>query len=180
MKKPTLLLTALLILSLTACSDGAQSHVSSAGAETASAVAASPSDESSPSPSHVQADMSASEDGVIDIGEKMFVTQTNEIYLNYEDYLGKTFRYEGLFLSSYFEQTDITYCYVIRYGPGCCSYDATAGFEIAWDGDYPAENDWVQVVGTLETYDEDGYEYLQLRVSSLEVLDVRGSETVTQ
>jgi hypothetical protein len=75
---------------------------------------------------------------------------------------------------------------VLRYGPGCCGFDGNAGFEVAWDatdreaGPYPGEDDWVEAVGVLKSYEEDGYPYLYLALSSLQVLDRRGEEFVSQ
>lgn len=117
---------------------------------------------------------------VIKIKEKMFIAQTNDIYINAEDYLGKTIKYEGIFNSFYNDANDTTYYYVIRYGPGCCGFDANAGFEVVWSGDYPNNNDWVEVVGILEEFEEDGNKYLRLDLSSLTVLDTRGEEYVYQ
>ncbi|MDR3296300.1 MAG: hypothetical protein LBT26_10830 [Clostridiales Family XIII bacterium] len=116
---------------------------------------------------------------VIDIKEKLFVGQINDIYLNAEDYLGKTLRYEGIFKEDVYPEYDAVYYYVIRYGPGCCGSDASPGFEVAWDGGYPRQDDWVEAVGVLESYEEEGYEYLRVRLSSLTVLDERGEENVT-
>jgi uncharacterized membrane protein YcgQ (UPF0703/DUF1980 family) len=120
---------------------------------------------------------------VVEIGEKMFIAQTNDIYLNAGDYLGKTIQLEGLFKAE--QYGDQSYCFVIRYGPGCCGNDGNAGFEIAWDNQnaeasYPAVDDWVKASGVLRTYEEDGYPYLYLALSSLDVLDTRGAEFVTQ
>ncbi|MEA4846980.1 MAG: hypothetical protein VB106_07095 [Clostridiaceae bacterium] len=117
---------------------------------------------------------------VIEIKEKMFIAQTNDIYINPEDYLGKTIKYEGIFDSYYYEETNTICYYVIRYGPGCCGYDANAGFEVAWSGDYPEKNDWVEAIGVLEEYEEEGNKYLRLKLSSLTVLDTRGEEYVYQ
>lgn len=117
---------------------------------------------------------------VIEISEKVFIAQTNDIYINTDDYLGKTIRYEGIFQSYYYDVTDTTYYSVIRYGPGCCGFDANAGFEVEWDGDYPEQNDWVEATGTLETYEEGGARYLRLKLSALKVLSVRGAEFVQQ
>jgi uncharacterized membrane protein YcgQ (UPF0703/DUF1980 family) len=119
-------------------------------------------------------------DGVIEIKEKMFVAQTNDVYYNAEDYLGKTIKYEGIFDQYTWEENGVTYCSVFRYGPGCCGTDANAGFEVIWDNAYPEPNDWVEAVGVLEEYDEDGYTYLRLALTSLTVLDTRGEEYVTQ
>jgi zinc transport system permease protein len=125
---------------------------------------------------------------VIEIKEKMFIAQTNDVYLNAEDYLGKTIRLEGLFKSEqYYTDNGASgnvYCFVLRYGPGCCGNDGNAGFEVAWDDHggltYPQQDDWVEAVGTLKTYTEDDYPYLYIALSSLRVLDERGAEFVTQ
>ncbi|MDR2758149.1 MAG: hypothetical protein LBB78_02075 [Spirochaetaceae bacterium] len=121
-------------------------------------------------------------DGIIEIKEKMFIAQTNDVYLNPEDYLGKTIKLEGLFKSEIGYEN--TYCFVIRYGPGCCGYDGNAGFEVVWDDPdkrkYPDEDAWVEAVGNLQSYDEDGYPYLYLALTSLTVKKTRGSEFVTQ
>jgi len=120
----------------------------------------------------------------VEIKEKMFIAQTNDVYLNPEDYLGKTIKLEGLFKHP--ESDYGNYCFVIRYGPGCCGTDGNAGFEIAWEPrdqapvGYPSIDDWVEAVGVLKTYEEDGYPYLYLALSSLTVLDKRGAEFVSQ
>jgi uncharacterized membrane protein YcgQ (UPF0703/DUF1980 family) len=129
-----------------------------------------------------------SDNGPIEIKEKLFIAQTNDIYLNAEDYMGKTIKLEGLFKSVQYEGEHSSYCFVLRYGPGCCGNDGSAGFEVAWEtrqeeGDkapYPDIDEWVEAVGTLKTYEEDGYPYLYLALSSLNVLDERGAEFVTQ
>ncbi len=115
---------------------------------------------------------------VVYINERLFIAQTNDIYLNTPDYLGKTIQYEGLFKKAAWE--DSTYCYVIRYGPGCCGYDGEAGFEVAWDGPWPRVDDWCEVVGVLEEYQENGMTYLRLALTSLTVLEQRGAEFVSQ
>ncbi|MDR1950581.1 MAG: hypothetical protein LBQ38_14420, partial [Spirochaetaceae bacterium] len=123
---------------------------------------------------------------IIDIREKLFIAQTNEIYLNAGDYMGKTIRLEGLFKSEFYEDTGTGYCFVIRYGPGCCGNDGSAGFEVAWDSPvqadkpYPNTDDWVEAVGVLQNYEEDGYPYLYLSLVSLTVKDERGEEFVAQ
>jgi zinc transport system permease protein len=127
---------------------------------------------------------------VFEIKEKMFIAQTNDIYLNPREYVGKTIKLEGLFkLEQYAGGADAPYCFVIRYGPGCCGYDGNAGFEVAWDSSgtldraaekYPREDDWVEAVGELKYYDEDDYPFLYIALSSLTVLDKRGAEFVTQ
>ncbi|MDR0759839.1 MAG: hypothetical protein LBF74_06970 [Treponema sp.] len=128
---------------------------------------------------------------VVEIKEKMFIAQTNDVYLNPEDYMGKTIKLEGLFKS--YDSTDygVSYCFVIRYGPGCCGNDGSAGFEVAWDREsrdeedapessYPEEDAWVEAAGVLKSYEEDGFPYLYLSLSSLTVKEERGAEFVAQ
>jgi uncharacterized membrane protein YcgQ (UPF0703/DUF1980 family) len=121
---------------------------------------------------------------IVEIREKMFIAQTNEIYLNAEDYLGKTIKLEGLFKQEEYENQN--FCLVLRYGPGCCWNDGSAGFEVAWENsgqarpEYPRQDDWVEAAGELKSYEKDGYSYLYIALSSLRVLDTRGAEFVTQ
>ena len=129
---------------------------------------------------HEPALFEESDSGIIEIKDKMFVAQTNDIYYNTEDYLGKTIKYEGIFSAYEVPEAGMVYYSVIRYGPGCCGIDANAGFEVIWDGEYPKENDWVLVEGVLEEYEEEGTFYLRLLLNSLEVLPIRGEEYVVQ
>jgi zinc transport system permease protein len=120
---------------------------------------------------------------IVEIKEKMFIAQTNDVYLNAEDYMGKTIKLQGLFKKAQYETSEDPYCFVLRYGPGCCGYDGNAGFEVR-NGDgspaYPEEDDWVEAVGVLKSYVEEDYPYLYIELSSLDVLDERGAEFVTQ
>jgi hypothetical protein len=129
----------------------------------------------------------------LEIREKLFIAQTNEIYLNPEDYLGKTIRLEGLFKVEQYVDEDKQYCFVLRYGPGCCGNDGTAGFEVAWGRPqpytgavktlpsgpaFPEVDAWVEAVGVLDTYEEDGYPYIYLDLFSLTEKAERGAEFV--
>jgi uncharacterized membrane protein YcgQ (UPF0703/DUF1980 family) len=125
----------------------------------------------------------ASTKDVIDIKEKMFISQVNDVYVNPEDYMGKTIKLEGIFTME--QGYDKSYCFVLRYGPGCCGYDGNVGFEVAWDKEkekpYPREDSWVEATGELKSYEEDEYsKFLYLDLVSLNVLDKRGMETVMQ
>ena len=121
----------------------------------------------------------------IEITEKLFISQVNDVYLNTNDYLGKTIKLEGIFKEEQWGNPLKSYYFVIRYGPGCCGNDGNVGFEVAWAQDreqqYPAAGSWVEAAGALKTYKEDGYgNLLYLDLSSLNVLSKRGAETVSQ
>jgi zinc transport system permease protein len=129
--------------------------------------------------------LNSGEKKVIEIKEKMFIAQINDVYSNPEDYIGNIIKLEGLFVSEQYGENE-PYCFVIRYGPGCCGTDGNAGFEVAWNKQeavskiYPNNDDWVEAVGILQTYEEDGYPYLYLDLSELNILNERGAEYVTQ
>jgi uncharacterized membrane protein YcgQ (UPF0703/DUF1980 family) len=115
----------------------------------------------------------------------MFIAEVNDVYLNAEDYLGKTIKLEGIFKSEQYYDDIEPYCFVIRYGPGCCGTDGNAGFEVKWDKSrmrsYPAAESWVEATGELKFYTEDGdFQYLYLDLSSLDVLSRRRAEFVLQ
>ncbi|GMO46679.1 MAG: hypothetical protein Ta2G_01930 [Termitinemataceae bacterium] len=122
----------------------------------------------------------AAQEKIIEIREKMFLSQVNDVYLNLQDYLGKTIKLEGLF------KTEKPYCFVLRYGPGCCGSDGNVGFEISWDNQesenksYPNEDDWVEAVGVLRSQEENGAVYPYLALKELNVLDKRGASNVVQ
>jgi len=126
------------------------------------------------------AEIEAPTGDLVEIKEKVFIAQTNDIYLNPEEYLGKTIKYQGIYKNLTLEETGETIHYVIRYGPGCCGYDGEAGFEVAWAGGWPQVDDWCEVVGVLEIYEHNGMRYLRVALDSLIVLEERGAEYVTQ
>ncbi len=116
-------------------------------------------------------------DETLVITEKMFTEQINFIYLNPDLYFGREIEYEGMY--SYAEMGDVSLHYIYRYGPGCCAYDSNVGFEIIWDGERPAENDWVRVKGTVGSVIHEGQNYVVVDATEIDVLDERGQETVT-
>jgi uncharacterized membrane protein YcgQ (UPF0703/DUF1980 family) len=122
--------------------------------------------------------------GVIEIKEKMFIGQTNDIYLNPDDYLGKTIKLEGMFKIEDFPWQERPLYYVLRYGPGCCGYDGSAGFEVLWDNsinrNYPNDDDWVEAVGILRAFDGDINNGIYIALTQLTVLQKRGAEFVRQ
>jgi zinc transport system permease protein len=117
----------------------------------------------------------------IEIKEKMFIAQTNDVYLNPDEYMGKTIKLEGLFKREQYMGED--HCFVLRYGPGCCGSDGNAGFEVAWDDaglPYPHEDAWVSAQGVLKMYNEDGFPYMYIALQELTQLEKRGAEFVSQ
>lgn len=194
MRRIMTLLAVCLLFVLSGCrggvpDDNAAANTSTADAPTVTVLPDSPDQpETTPPPegtaeSTEQASNRIAGD-VVEITEKLFIAQTNDIYLNYEDYIGKTIKYEGLFTQYTWEEADMTYYLVYRKSPGCCGADGQAGFEVIWpddsDNTYPNENDWVEVVGRLESYEELGQSYLRISLDSLTVKSERGADFVSQ
>ena len=114
---------------------------------------------------------------VIEITDNYFIEQTNDIYINLEDYVGKTVKLEGLIYSYEDENGDILYA-VVRNTPGCCGNDGLAGLDIRYDKDYPKKDTWVEVVGVVESETVNGSELPALKVSSMTEKE-KGTEFVT-
>lgn len=122
-----------------------------------------------------------SEGELVEITEKMYVTYINDIYTNLEQYEGKKIKLEGMFTSKYDESVQETFYFVYRIGPGCCGNDGDmAGFEFTTIDPIPEENDWIEVTGTLESYEQNGFLYLTLRDSHVVIKEERGQEVVYQ
>lgn len=119
---------------------------------------------------------SSSSGKVVEIKEKMFIQQCNDIYTNPNDYKGKTIQVEGMYDSYTDEKTGKTRHAVIRKSPGCCGSDGVVGFEFSYDEQMPNLNEWIKVTGTLEVEES---ENIILHLSKLEVLKIRGKEFVT-
>jgi uncharacterized membrane protein YcgQ (UPF0703/DUF1980 family) len=115
---------------------------------------------------------------IIEIKERMFIAQMNDIYLNSKDYLGRTIKYEGIFKKYEALANAPQMFYVIRYGPGCCGNDAMAGFEIKCGEHNLEDGDWVEVCGIVEEYFQDGFSSLRINASQIKKMEKRGKEVV--
>ena len=122
----------------------------------------------------------SAEGDVLEIGEKMFLTQISDMYCNFDHYKDKTIIVEGMYAQFYSWDGSETAPVVYRNGPGCCGNDGWGGFLLKYDGEFPNENDWIRVTGHPELVTEGYYTNLYLNVASLEVKAERGTEFVTQ
>ena len=85
---------------------------------------------------------------MVEIKDNFFIEQINDIYVNPDDYMGKTIKIEGLVYSYQEAKGDICFA-VIRNTPGCCGNDGIAGIDIRYSQDYPEDNIWVEVLGVV-------------------------------
>lgn len=111
---------------------------------------------------------------VYEIKEKMFIAQINDIYINMNQYEGKTVKFEGL-IYNYGES-----CYVMRRTPGCCGNDGKAGLEIKWDKPYMVDDKWVEAIGVIKIEDKIYGAEPVVYLTSLTEKEERGAEFVTQ
>ena len=108
-----------------------------------------------------------SDDDVVVISERFFVTQMTDIVINHSQYEGRSIQMEGLFREIQGQTRDF---YVVMRYAVCCEFKPF-WFEIALNGFEPLENDaWVEVIGTLDM--QSGLPVLQ--VTSLIELEERG------
>lgn len=103
---------------------------------------------------------------IIEITDNYFIEQTNDIYINTEDYIGKTVKIEGL-VYSYNDTNGNIYYAVVRNTPGCCGNDGLAGIDIRYDKEYPEVNTWVEVEGVIEEETVDKTKIPAVKVSSM-------------
>ena len=119
-------------------------------------------------------------DGKVDIvvGDKLFATQINDWYVNFNKYEGKVVEIEGYYINDY-----APYTFIGRYGPSCpyCN-GGYVSFEFYTEEDLSklkSAKDWIKVTGILRSgRDKDG-EFTYIEVLKLDVMDKVGVDTVT-
>lgn len=119
----------------------------------------------------------ADTNNMVEITDNYFIEATNDVYLNLEDYIGKTIKMEGLVYSYQDNNGDTCYA-VVRNTPGCCGSDGLAGLDIRYNEDYPEEDTWVEVIGVVGKDTMYGSEIPAIQVSSMKVKE-KGTTFVT-
>ena len=117
---------------------------------------------------------------IVEIGERFFVAQVDDIYINPDNYKDKMIVIEGMY--STINDVDEIYNIVYRLTPGCCpgDDDLPRGFMFRYDGVLPQENDWIKATGTPEIeIHESGETGVFLNLTDLEIMSTRGAELVT-
>lgn len=118
---------------------------------------------------------------VIEIGERFFIQQCDDVFFNPESYAGKALRLQGIYQQEQYGEEEAPTHYVIRRTPGCCGDDGMAGFRVQADADtlqWPQPDDWVEVTGLVVLEEVDGYTDVYLQIIRIEVLPERGEEFV--
>ena len=126
--------------------------------------------------------MAPNDEGIIEIMERFFHLQFIEVEFNQEEFIGQTFRYEGMFRTLFWEDGEAGGEYVhhvYRFTEPCCTPSEFVGWEV-YLGEFeaPQYGDWVRVTGVLEHIEDGGFLFLQLQVTNLEILEERGLEYI--
>ena len=103
---------------------------------------------------------------VIQITDNYFIQQTNDIYINSDEYVGKIVKIEGL-IYTYEDSNGKTLYAVVRNTPGCCGNDGLAGIDIRYEGDYPKKDIWVEVTGVISKEKINGEDMPIINVSDI-------------
>lgn len=162
-----------------AASDNAASNMGSqdkASSDNSASGRSSGVNENAPLPEPVDdsAVLGNSEEGIdIDLTNASATVVYSEVYdMMYfpENYVGKTIKMDGLFTYYYDEAMDKYYfACIIMDATACCSQGIE--FELTDDyvypDDYPEDGGDICVVGTFDTYEEDGFTYCVLRDARL-------------
>ena len=99
------------------------------------------------------------------LGDDDWISFVNNIQSNFDDHLGKTVRYSGVFTKLG------DFSSVVRFTPLCCGPDGGVGFLIVYDGEHPETLENVEITGTFGMHNIAGDEFRSILVSSLDVID---------
>ena len=117
------------------------------------------------------------------IGDNYYDTTINDMFLNPGTYMDKKIEIEGMYLEN------LPWTFVGRYcTSNICMYcpEGYSYFEYQLKGnidrEFTAKDDWIKIIGTLakgndETSDYQDYYYIE--VLSIEIMNERGLDTVT-
>lgn len=126
-----------------------------------------------PPPEKADMDLSSTKGVDVDLtllSGTMLYSQVNYMMSNPDEYRGKIVKVPGNFNVAYNQdKTKRYYGCLVSDQSACCSLGVE--FELpdsySYPEDYPEINGTIQVQGTFDTYDEDGYTYCVLRNASL-------------
>ncbi|MGI6746227.1 MAG: hypothetical protein ACOX45_08870 [Acutalibacteraceae bacterium] len=115
---------------------------------------------------------------IINITEKLYVSWINEIYTSTDQYLGRTIKIEGMFAKEVSTPKNILLCFTGWVPVAAETTGLCVVLSLPQAVNIRRENDWIEVVGTLEVYEENGNKFLTLSNSKITVKQERGLEVV--
>lgn len=116
---------------------------------------------------------------IVKISEDNFADMVEDIYQNYESYLGRRIEFEGEYIAVMYNSE--MYYQVYRNIRTECTddhghdyHEAKAGFRIKYEGDKPTDGSFVKVSGILETYGSEDDVKLLINADILEKCENAG------
>ena len=120
---------------------------------------------------------SPAEKKIVEIKEKFFIQQCNDVYFNFKDYKDTVIKVEGI-CEILPEEFTFTYN-LFRNTPGCCGDDGRIGFMFDYDGETELKaNDWISVIANVAVNQEHGFTLVYLDIIDITVKAERGAEFV--
>ena len=112
------------------------------------------------------------------VGDKLYATQINDWYTNFDQYEGKTVEIEGYYINDY-----APYTFVGRYGPSCpyCN-GGYVSFEFYTQDDLTllkSVEDWIKVTGILRQGEDSSGVFYYIEALSIQKMDKVGKDTVS-
>lgn len=112
----------------------------------------------------------------IRIESENFIADMDEIFINLAEYEGKVLTYEGLLIQDEEEQYAVVRTYELDHGDH--SHSIYVGMDASYTGEWPEEESWVRVTGTIQRTNEGGDDYPILSIDTIEALPQRGQVMV--
>lgn len=102
----------------------------------------------------------------ITIKDDTFITQMDEVFINIYDYIGKTMKVEGIVKNVSGKNFAVVRLYDMQHEDH--SHEVTVGIDAEYNGEVPAEDSWVKIIGVIDKQVRDGKDKPVLKVKSLE------------
>ncbi len=104
----------------------------------------------------------------LQMSSTVIYAQVFDLMMNYDDYVGNTFRMNGTFYESLDLEGIPIYFIIINDATGCCPQ----GLELKFSDDMeiPKPDSNITVVASVDVFDYKGEEYVRMLVSDLEIL----------
>ena len=110
------------------------------------------------------------------ISDENFITDMDEVFNNIDDYIGKTMKVEGFIGSIDGDNFKVLRLYDMAHDDH--SHEVTVGVNAIYDGEVPAEDTWVEIIGVIIKEVVDGREQPVIKVSRLEKKFTHGKTKV--
>lgn len=117
---------------------------------------------------------------IIEIKDDSFIADMDKIYEDLDGYEGEILKYEGIVThvgsDEGLDEYAVTRYYDLDHGDH--SHSILVGLNCIYEGTWPEENSWVEVVGYIEKANVGGEDYPVLRIDRI-TSKPRGQEKVT-